>query len=135
MYSAFASLEPDLPLAPVYLQNVSPCPNIAEFFFSNLEAYRGSKAAVTSALSMRLLRMHLPSSASLLMPMLTLGILPAVAGVLTGSFFTLAIGLAMIMGAGGDFTIFLKILFFRSSAKEMRFLDHPTQVGLVVFTR
>ena len=71
----------------------------------------------------------------LLMPMLTLGILPAVAGVLSGSLFTLAVGIVMIMGAGGDFTIFLKILSFRSAAKEERFLDHPTQVGLVVFTR
>ena len=71
----------------------------------------------------------------LLMPMLLLGILPSLIGVLTGSFFLLGLGLMMILGAGGDFTIFLKILFHRSSGRETLFLDHPTKVGLIVFER
>ena len=71
----------------------------------------------------------------LLMPMLLLGILPSLIGVLTGSFFLLGLGLMMILGAGGDFTIFLKILFHRSIGRETLFLDHPTKVGLIVFER
>lgn len=70
-----------------------------------------------------------------MMPMLVLGILPSLIGALAGSLFLLGIGLMMILGAGGDFTIFLKILFQGSNARDALYFDHPTKVGLAVFER
>ncbi len=70
-----------------------------------------------------------------LMPLIVLGLLPTVLGILCGSMFWTIIGLVMVLSAGGDILIVLKLLLWRSNAAEKRFLDHPTQAGLVVFER
>ena len=67
--------------------------------------------------------------------MLLLGILPTAAAVLTGSFGLLAVGLLMILAAGGDFTLVLRVLLRRDRARETLFLDHPSEIGLVLFER
>ena len=54
MEAAWASLEPDLPRAPVYLLKHRPRPRNAAFFFSNTPAKPGSKPALTSLESIRL---------------------------------------------------------------------------------
>ena len=54
MYSALASLEPDLPRAPVNLLNTTPLPRNAAFLASKADAYNGSKPALTSEDNMRL---------------------------------------------------------------------------------
>jgi hypothetical protein len=41
----------------------------------------------------------------------------------------------MVLSAGGDILIVLKLLLWKSTAAEKRFVDHPTQAGLVVFER
>ena len=47
-YSAFASFDPDLPLAPVYLLNTSPLPKYAALRFVITDGKFGSNAADTS---------------------------------------------------------------------------------------
>lgn len=70
-----------------------------------------------------------------IMPLLLLGILPSIIAVFIGSIWLLMIGLFMILGGGGDLTIILTLLRFKSDAKELLYLDHPFEGGLVVFTR
>ena len=41
----------------------------------------------------------------------------------------------MILAAGGDLTILWKLFRFPRSKGEVRFLDHPYEVGLVIFER
>lgn len=70
-----------------------------------------------------------------LMPTLLLGILPCTAAIFTGSLPLFTIGALMILGGGGDLTIILKLLCFRTSTQDVLYLDHPYQAGLAAFTR
>ena len=69
------------------------------------------------------------------MPCLVLGIIPCIVAVYISSFYLLFLGILMIMGAGGDLTIILKMLFLRSSCAEVIIMDHPTECGFVIFER
>ena len=69
------------------------------------------------------------------MTLIVLGLIPTVAGILAGSLFWTIVGLMMILSAGGDMLIVLKLLLWKSEAAEQRFVDHPTLAGLVVFER
>lgn len=69
------------------------------------------------------------------MPCVLLGILPAIAAVFLGSLPLFWVGALMILAAGGDLIILWKLFRFRSSKREVRFLDHPYEAGLVVFER
>ena len=73
--------------------------------------------------------------AGALMPLIILGIMPAVIAIFTGSFFLLAIGFVMILTAGGDIMIVLKLLGYKSDAADVLIYDHPTQAGSVIFER
>lgn len=70
-----------------------------------------------------------------LAPTAVLGLLPVLAAYATGSAALLAVGLLMILGGGGDFAIVLKTLRFKPDGREVRFLDHPYECGLVAFVR
>ncbi len=70
-----------------------------------------------------------------LMPLLLLGVLPALLGIGIGSFFLLLLGLTMIVAAAGDMMIAGKILAYRSTAQEIVYIDHPTEAGSVIFER
>lgn len=69
------------------------------------------------------------------MPCLVLGILPCVVSVFTGSLFWLVMGLAMIMGAGGDLTVIQKLFTYKPTSREWLILDHPTECGFIVFEK
>lgn len=69
------------------------------------------------------------------MPLILLGILPSAVAVATGSEWLLMIGSLMIFGGGGDLIMILKLLRFKSSAEDVRYLDHPYNVGLVAFEK
>jgi len=69
------------------------------------------------------------------MPFLVLGILPCIVAVYINSVYLLILGMAMIMGAGGDLTIILKMLFYKSSSSDVIILDHPTECGFIIFER
>ena len=70
-----------------------------------------------------------------LMPALALGVLPCLAAAAAGSEWLFLLGAAMILAAGGDLTILLRLAMFRAGGREVRCLDHPCQGGLVVLTR
>ena len=62
-------------------------------------------------------------------------VLVAAAGILWGSFFWTLTGLVMILGAGGDMIIVKNILAYKTEAKDILYMDHPTQAGGVIFER
>lgn len=70
-----------------------------------------------------------------LMPTLLLGVLPAAAAVVTGSPDLFFIGTSMILAGGGDLTIILQLLRFKSQGREVVYLDHPYLAGLVAFVK
>ncbi len=70
-----------------------------------------------------------------LAPMVVLGVLPMIAGILTGSVPLLLIGIIMTDAAAGDILIVWKILRRRSSAPTVLYIDHPTQAGGVLFEK
>ena len=70
-----------------------------------------------------------------LMPLVLLGILPMIAGILIGSFGLLLLGIIMADSAAGDIMIVWKILRYRSEAGTIVYIDHPTQAGGVIFEK
>lgn len=73
--------------------------------------------------------------AGALMPLIVLGIIPTVIGIVCGSFLLLLLGLIMIISAGGDMIIVWLLLRYKSNSKDILLFDHPTQAGSVVFER
>lgn len=72
-----------------------------------------------------------------LMPCIILGILPAALGILLGSSLLFWIGIIMILAAGGDIMIVVKVMAFKkqSESKEILVYDHPTQAGSVILEK
>ena len=70
-----------------------------------------------------------------LMPLVLLGLLPMLAGILSGSMSLLLLGILMADSAAGDILIVWKILRYRSEAKQIVYMDHPTQAGGVIFEK
>ena len=70
-----------------------------------------------------------------LLPCVMLGILPMIAAILLGSLPLLFLGIVMTDSAAGDMLIVWKILRYRSEAKEIVYMDHPTQAGGVIFEK
>lgn len=70
-----------------------------------------------------------------IMPTLILGFIPAIVAVFTGSTVTLFIALMLIMGGGGDMIMICKLLRYKSTAKDVLFIDHPYELGTAVFER
>lgn len=70
-----------------------------------------------------------------LMPCIVLGI-----GICVLAFFlhhgpTFFLGALMIVSAGGDLLITQMILMHKTKAKEVLYMDHPTDIGLVTFEK
>lgn len=72
-----------------------------------------------------------------LMPCIILGLFPAALGILLGSHLLFWIGIVMILSAGGDIMIVVKVLAHKSEdgLKEILVYDHPTQAGSVILER
>jgi len=70
-----------------------------------------------------------------IMPFLVLGVLLTVIAIFTGSKFLLTLASLNVFGAGGDLTVLIKLFLYKSSAKEMVILDHPTDCGCLIFER
>lgn len=70
-----------------------------------------------------------------LMPTLILGIIPAVIAIINGSITLFAIGAIMTLAGGGDLTIIMKLILFKTKGKEVVYMDHPYQGGLVAFVK
>ena len=70
-----------------------------------------------------------------LAPLVLLGIIPMIAGILTNSLGLLLLGVIMADAAAGDILIVWKILRYRSEAGTIVYIDHPTQAGGVIFEK
>ena len=70
-----------------------------------------------------------------LMPLIILGIIPMITGILTGSIFILSVGILMTDAAAGDIMIVWKLLRYKSEAVHLVYMDHPTQAGGVIFEK
>ena len=70
-----------------------------------------------------------------LMPLIALGILPMIAGILMGSMPVLPMGIIMADSAAGDILVVWKILRYTSAAESFVYIDHPTQAGGVIFEK
>ena len=69
------------------------------------------------------------------MPLIVLGILPTCAALINGSYLMLFTGLIMIGAASGDILIMREIMRYRTDAKDVLYLDHPTMGGGVILER
>lgn len=70
-----------------------------------------------------------------LMPLILLGILPMIAGILAGSMGVLLLGIIMADAAAGDILIVWKILRYKTNGADVVYIDHPTQAGGVIFEK
>ena len=70
-----------------------------------------------------------------LMPLILLGIVPMLVGILIGSWLITLLGIVMADAAAGDILIVWNLLKYRSEAKEIVYMDHPTQAGGVIFEK
>ena len=70
-----------------------------------------------------------------LTPLILLGIVPMIIGILIGSMPVLIVGILMADAASGDIMIVWNILRYRSEAENVVYMDHPTQAGGVIFEK
>lgn len=72
-----------------------------------------------------------------LMPGILLGLVPTALGILLGSPLLFWIGIVMLLSAGGDLMIVMKLLAFKkqNESTEVLIYDHPTQAGSVIFEK
>ena len=70
-----------------------------------------------------------------LMPLIVLGIAPAVAGIVLANGVAFVLGLLMVLGASGDVLVAARLVRHGASAGETLCVDHPSECGLVVFER
>lgn len=70
-----------------------------------------------------------------LMPLLLTGIVPAVIGILAGSFILTLIGAVMITSAAGDILIIFTLLKHKSGSSDQIICDLPVQAGCMLFER
>lgn len=65
----------------------------------------------------------------ILLPGIVLGVIPALYGIVTGSFSWLCYGILFTWAASGDFVMFWWIRKLKSTAKVM---DHPKKLGCII---
>ena len=70
-----------------------------------------------------------------LMPLVLLGIIPMILGILAASMPVLLMGIVMADSAAGDILIVWKILRYKSGCSSIVYIDHPTQAGGVIFEK
>ena len=70
-----------------------------------------------------------------LAPLFVLGIVPYIIGLYMGSIYVFLMAIVMILGAGGDIMLVIKLLRFRTEGSDVLIYDHPTEAGSVVFDR
>lgn len=70
-----------------------------------------------------------------LMPLIILGFGLTAVSVFIGSEPLLLLGVIMISGAAGDVIASYRIVKYKKQKSEMLIMDHPTQVGFVVFEK
>ena len=70
-----------------------------------------------------------------LAPLVVLGLVPAIAGIVLGAGVVFVLALLMILGASGDIFVVVELLRHKKTGNELICVDHPSECGLVVFER
>ena len=70
-----------------------------------------------------------------LTPLIFLGLIPLIISIFTGFVLLFLLGAVMTLSAGGDILIVIQILKYKSSSKDILYMDHPTQGGGVIFEK
>ena len=71
-----------------------------------------------------------PYVIAVLMPGIITGVLPAVAGIISGNFLSLILGILLTSGAAGDILVAWRL---RKENVHNMVLDHPSECGYIVF--
>ena len=66
------------------------------------------------------------------MPLVILGIVPAVISIITGNLLLLFFGILFTMAAAGDILMFIKLM---KEKKDTWIYDSPTDIGFDVYRR
>lgn len=69
------------------------------------------------------------------MPLIVLGIIPMIIAAFTANPSLMFAGILMADSAAGDIMIIDRIMKYKTDAKEIIYMDHPTEAGGVVFER
>jgi len=70
-----------------------------------------------------------------LMPTIVLGIIPAVVFLVLDNALLFLVSIVMIVGGGGDMACVIKVLGYKSKYKDKLYIDHPYELGIVVFEK
>ena len=70
-----------------------------------------------------------------LMPMTIIGLGFGVAGIITGNFLLFMIGICQIFAGAGDLLVSSMLIRYKRKGKDMIIIDHPTEVGLIVYEK
>lgn len=70
-----------------------------------------------------------------LMPLMVLGILPTVLGLLIGNAAFTLIGALFIIGAGGDLAMVYLLMSYKPERKDLLVYDDPTKIGVRFFEK
>ncbi|MBQ3906966.1 MAG: DUF3267 domain-containing protein [Lachnospiraceae bacterium] len=95
------------------------------FIKEKITPYCTSKAPLSK-------RMYILGS---LMPMTIIGIGFGVAGIISGNFLMFIIGICQIFAGAGDLLVSCMLLRYKSKGKDMIIMDHPTEVGLIIYEK
>ncbi len=69
------------------------------------------------------------------MPLIILGIIPIIVGIAGGNFWVMLFGIVEAVSACGDLMVIKNITSYVPAAKDVVYVDHPTEAGSVVFER
>ena len=69
------------------------------------------------------------------MPTIVLGFLQGLLAVITGSSLLFYLSLVLMIGGGGDFLIIFRLLLYRKKKRLLILMDHPTELGSVLFEK
>jgi len=70
-----------------------------------------------------------------LMPATILGLGFGIAGVITGNFLVMVIGVVQTFAGAGDFLVSSMLFKYKTARKDTVIMDHPTEVGLIVYEK
>lgn len=70
-----------------------------------------------------------------LMPLIVLGILPTVLGLLMGNATITLLGAIFIIGAGGDLAMVYLLFSYKPKRKDILVYDNPTKIGVRFFEK
>lgn len=70
-----------------------------------------------------------------LMPTIVLGVIPGIVTIFIGNGVLWFLAMIMLVGGGGDMACVVKVLAYRSKKKDKLYIDHPYELGIVVFER